>query len=90
MDTFEFEYMDYIFEEIKAERKLQDEKWGVQDHTPWYWMTILMEELGEACHAICGRKFDFKEYRKELIQVAAVTVATIESLDRNPNQGDLK
>lgn len=43
------------------------------------WMTILVEEVSEA--ASCGE--DVVALRKELIQVAAVAVAAIESLDRN-------
>ena len=78
--------------EVLAERKKQDEKWGIQNHMPEIWMLILGEEVGEAqravLEAICpnGNKLDgewLKEYRKELIQVAAVAIAAIESLDRN-------
>ena len=43
------------------------------------YMHILIEELSEAVS--CGR--DTQSLREELIQVAAVTVAMIESLDRN-------
>lgn len=43
------------------------------------YMHILIEEVSEA--ASCGG--DIGSLRKELIQVAAVTVAMIESLDRN-------
>lgn len=62
------------------ERRRQDTKWGVQDHLPEKWITILMEEVGEAAH---GRlEGDRLNYREELVQVAAVAVAMIESLDR--------
>ena len=43
------------------------------------YMHILMEEISEA--ASCGK--DTELLRKELVQCAAVTVAMIESLDRN-------
>jgi len=43
------------------------------------WMHILMEEVSEV--ASCGR--DTEALRKELVQVASVVVAMIESLDRN-------
>ena len=71
-----------IIDEILVERQKQDEKWGVQNHNSWYWLAILMEEVGEVAHAICGKRHDFLNYREELIQVAAVAVAMIESLDR--------
>lgn len=43
------------------------------------WMCILVEEISES--ASCGS--DTVALRKELIQVASVVVAMIESLDRN-------
>jgi len=74
-----------IIEEILFERQKQDEKWGVQNHNPWYWLAILMEEVGEVAHAICGKRNNFLNYREELIQVAAVAVAMVESFDRYRN-----
>ena len=35
-------------EEIVKERIKQNEKWGEQNHLPFEWMPILMEEVGEA------------------------------------------
>jgi len=43
------------------------------------YMEILIEEVSEA--ASCGK--DVESLRKELIQVAAVAVAMIETIDRN-------
>jgi NTP pyrophosphatase (non-canonical NTP hydrolase) len=74
--------MKEIIEEIIEERKNQEAKWGEQNHSPDYWMVILMEEVGEACHEICGKFTDLQAYRKELVQVAAVAVAALESFDR--------
>lgn len=36
-----------IIVNIMAERKLQDEKWGEQNHAPTTWTAILTEECGE-------------------------------------------
>ena len=82
-----------VLTEIRLERTKQEEKWGEQNHHPDKWMVILMEEVGEAS-AECREAHPFKNpiteeeyilrllnYRKELIQVAAVAVAAIESLD---------
>ncbi|REC47852.1 MULTISPECIES: MazG-like family protein [Chryseobacterium] len=92
--------MENIINEIRAERKAQDRKWGQQDHTPIEWIAILTEEVGEASkeavdfhfyNGLSGRgqveirsiQFErLQAYRKELIQVAAVSVSMIESLDR--------
>jgi NTP pyrophosphatase (non-canonical NTP hydrolase) len=46
------------------------------------WLTILQEEVGEVARAALeGRPLD---YHKEMVQVAAVAVAALESLERNP------
>lgn len=69
--------------DVVSERTKQDEKWGVQNHDPLLWNAILGEEFGEVSKAIL--EGDMKGYREELIQVAAVAIAAIESLDRNNN-----
>jgi NTP pyrophosphatase (non-canonical NTP hydrolase) len=83
-----------LFEEIAAEREKQDAKWGIQNHDPFKWISILSEEVGEVAKAAndsfwCGEnplvaydKKKLKDYRAELIQVAAVAVSMIECLDR--------
>lgn len=73
---------DSVIEEIKNERHLQDEKWGVQDHPPEHWMVILMEEVGEAAQDLCGKTRRPESYREEMVQVAAVALAAIENYDR--------
>lgn len=72
--------MKNILEEIKQERERQEAKWGEQNHEPLLWNAILGEEFGEVSKSILER--DTKNYREELIQVAAVAVAAIECLDR--------
>lgn len=71
---------ELILNEIWAERRHQDEKWGVQNHGPDHWMVILLEELGEAAETIL--EGDLVKYHHELIQVAAVAVAALEALHR--------
>ena len=84
-------------QEIIAERRRQDEKWGQQDHSVVEWVSILAEEFGEAARA--GNHYYFmkqkesfdldtletwkKNYRQELIETAAVCIAAIENLDRH-------
>jgi hypothetical protein len=78
--------MSHVFDEILEERIRQDRSWGEQNHPPCQWMTILGEEFGEACqaalHVYFGGGFTEDDYRKELIQTAAVAVAAVECLDR--------
>jgi len=84
--------MNDIFGKIKKERIYQDGKWGEQNHIPVIWISILGEEFGEASKEALEfhfeiddleRKMKLFQYRKELIQVAAVAIAAIESLERN-------
>lgn len=81
-----------VLSEVLAERQRQDVKWGPQNHGPMIWLGILAEEFGEA--AKDANDFHFAKdnfvkstkganFRKELVQVAAVAVAMIESYDKN-------
>lgn len=75
--------------EVQKERVKQDERFGEQNHDPNIYLSILTEEVGEAAKDIVDAthgddKFRYyKAARKELIQVAAVAQAMVESLDRN-------
>lgn len=78
--------MDKIISEIKAETRNQNRKWGEQNHSPEWWMQILMEEVGEASKALLEYKFGNRmlfNYREEMIQVAAVALSMLECFDRN-------
>lgn len=74
------------FDAIRLERwrqfnKLTDSKipWDCANpETPREWATlVLVEEVGEVCRAQLENKSD--DYEKELVQVAAVAVAILES-----------
>jgi len=70
-----------ILQQVAAERCRQDLVWGDERmHRLGLWYLILSEEVGEVAKAIL--EHEIAELRVELIQVAAVAVATIESLDR--------
>lgn len=75
-----------IYEDIKAERKKQDQKWG-QDHDdqlgPWDWTSILTSEIGEAIKVSDINVQDREQYRNQMIKIAATAVASLEALDRN-------
>lgn len=71
---------------VGSERERQDRLWGEQNHPPALWLAILTEEVGEVAKEIAeasARPFEPRWYRTELVHVAAVAVAAIESLDRN-------
>lgn len=66
---------------IKKERERQDKKWGIQNHNIFKWLAILGEEVGEANKSALEN--NYQEVISELVQIGAVTVAMIESLERN-------
>jgi hypothetical protein len=76
-----------VLKDVSDERDRQDAKWGVQDHPPYKWLAIIMEELGEAAEAALdmehpGGAQHEQRYREELTHVAATAVAAIEALER--------
>lgn len=82
-----------IIDKIYKELDRQQNKWGEQNHHPYKWLAILIEKIGKASEASL-EAFPFKEklnteeywlnkYREELIQVAAVAISAIDSLERN-------
>ena len=77
----------HVLWEIKVERERQDATWGTQCHGPRYWLCILMEEVGEAARATIADTVDAAQYRRELVHVAAVAAAAIESYDRGDASG---
>ena len=67
-----------VLQAIQDERDRQDAKWGSQRHLPpETWLTILVEEVGEVAESIL--EHDPNNYVLELVQVAAVAVAALES-----------
>ncbi|PWA08670.1 hypothetical protein DCC39_14460 [Pueribacillus theae] len=66
----------------------QNAKWGLQRHDYPFWLTILVEEVGEVSQAMqkdCTsyKNSDASDLYKELIQVAAVAVAIAEQVKEN-------
>lgn len=70
---------------VLYERKCQDAKWGEQNHNPYKWLAILLEEIGEASKDLLEN--ELIKYRDEMVQVAAVALAAIESFDRQALEG---
>ena len=70
-------------EQITAERRRQDEKWGANRDLPdRTWLTILIEEVGECARASLEHA-DSAALRAEIVQVAAVAVAWLECIRDN-------
>lgn len=87
----EYQRMINVLTEVSYERKRIFSKYGTRNFSPVIWLPILIEEVGEVGQAICevehgpglARRGHMLNLRNELIQVAAVAVAMVESLDRN-------
>lgn len=74
-----------VLSQVAAERARQDANWGEQNHDGPLYLTVLEEEVGEVAKAILDHRYKGKaaeDIRAELVQVAAVAVAMIESFDR--------
>jgi NTP pyrophosphatase (non-canonical NTP hydrolase) len=72
--------------DVLQERERQEKKWGEQNHDPFAYLAILMEEVGEFSEAALHLRFGGPEafgMRTEAVQVAAVALAIVECLDRN-------
>lgn len=77
--------------DILAERIRQDGKWGESNHDPSLWLVILNKKVGEASEATLRARFasdddaasaSLRDFRTEMVQVAAVALAIVECLDR--------
>jgi len=85
-------------QEVMAERARQDVIWGEQNHDPFTWLAVLVEENGEAAEAALNMRFGGMTaareaaYRKEVTHATAVGLAMLECLDRGkwtwPAQSD--
>lgn len=90
--SFESTDFENVMADVWNERYRQDEKWGIQNHTPVEWLPILIEEVGEVAKEIFESNYaqiPSENYRTELIHVAAVAIAMIENFDRNNNQDEI-
>ena len=79
-----------ILKELETERKRQEQKHGRPDGKPrqlhpYTWMGIIGEEYGEVQQAINDQFFtsnpDYRNYRKELIELAASAIAAADAFD---------
>lgn len=66
---------------VLKERARQETRWGEQNHGQEKWLQILIEEVGEYTQACLDG--DMNHAKEEMVQVAAVALAIIESMDRN-------
>lgn len=78
-----------IVNDIFAERKRQDTKWGEQNHDDYRWLAILTEEVGELAQAVLHDEFGGKAAgtaETELLHVAAVSAQWLEHFQRRKRE----
>jgi NTP pyrophosphatase (non-canonical NTP hydrolase) len=78
------EIFDAIFEERRRQEFLKSQgkfPWTCADAAPASMkLAVLAEEFGEVAKEVCDQRWDL--LRDELVQVAAVCVAWLESMDQ--------
>jgi hypothetical protein len=76
--------LERVLSEVRQERAMQDSLWGgpAHDdlHTPAGWMAVLCRHLGLAADDAGG--IDPARFRRQMVRVAALAVAAVESRDR--------
>lgn len=83
-----FEHQQLVFQEIEQERWRQDEKWGGPDHDdthkPEEWRMFIELQIASMMpeHRMTTAIQDLNNFRDRLINIAALCVAAIQSLDR--------
>lgn len=83
-----------IFEAVATERERQDGQYGAAIHRGYGyadWLAVLTAEVGEVADHVADlahyNRIDADAYRAELVQVAAVAIATIEWLEAERQEG---
>lgn len=71
---------------IQIERNAQDAKWGEQNHSDEKWITILLEEFGEAAKAVLEKNDE--ALLLEVVQIAAVLENWVTSRDWYEERSD--
>ncbi len=79
--------VEHLFLEIVAERNRQDQQWGGPEHDdkhrPWDFFNYIRSR----CQNFVADPVE--QHRKQLIQIAALAVAAIESIDRKQATKDV-
>jgi hypothetical protein len=73
-----------VVDDVLQERGYQRGRWSIDEdvlHSDCEWITILTTWLGKAGSSARGG--DRSTFRKRLVQIAAISMAAIEALDRD-------
>lgn len=79
-------HRDDVLGRVRQEMNAQLRKWGQQDHDPFAYLAILVEEVGELAQAALKARFEGGAHHRmqaEALQVAAVGASLLQCLERN-------
>lgn len=82
-----------LWQMLQQENSSQIQKWGVQEHTPFEWLTFTAEELGEMAKAIAehhSRGGSAYNVVKEAIHTATLSLKIAEMYVYMDNTRQLK
>jgi hypothetical protein len=85
--------MSDVYEEVRAERAAQDAKWGGPEHDDAHdaddWLDYIARK-GESAMELVGEGSARNDtaFRRRMIQIAALAVACVESMDRQMGAGN--
>ena len=66
---------NWIIKKVQDENRNQLNKWGVQTHTSFEWLTYTTEELGSLAKAI--GEYEYRDGTREKVVSEAIQVATL-------------
>lgn len=66
---------EWIMQAIRDESNYQIEKWSIQTHSAFEWLTYTTEELGSLAKAI--GEYEYRDGTKERVVSEAIQVATL-------------
>ena len=83
--SLEIRQMEGPMMDVFNERIRQDDKWGEQNHPDYWWLPIMVEEVGEAAKAMLQVEFGMGgdgEVYKEVKEACATALAWLECMER--------
>lgn len=66
---------EWILDKVQGKNMRQVQKWGIQTHTAFEWLTYTTEELGELAEAIS--EYEYNGAPKKNVVEEAIQVATL-------------
>jgi NTP pyrophosphatase (non-canonical NTP hydrolase) len=70
-----FQEWEFLEKSVLIEHQHQINKWGIQTHTLFEWLTYTAEELGELAKAIA--ELEYRDGTKEEVYKEAIQTATL-------------